>query len=82
MWAEGLVREGTFHLIQGVNDEDDSATGGDPSGGSLCNSVAPGDAKPGLQKGEGPFWPPASILVTGHPPQTYSHRVFEHQAFP
>ena len=36
----------------------------------------------GFQKGEGPFWPPASILVTGHPPQTYSHRVFEHQAFP
>ena len=53
MWAEGLVREGTFHLVQGVKNEDDSATGGSPSGGSMCNSVAPEDAKPGLPEGRG-----------------------------
>ena len=53
MWAEGLVTEGTFHLVQGVKNEDDSATGGSPSGGSMCNSVAPEDAKPGLPEGRG-----------------------------
>ena len=53
---------------------------GTHQGDSMCCSVAPGVQGQGFQEGEGHFWPSGSILVRGHPPQTYLHRVFGHQA--
>lgn len=43
---------------------------GTHQGDSMCSSVAPGVQGQGFQEGEGPFWPPGSVLVRGHPPQT------------